>query len=174
MNIEEEKNKLTHILSEQYAQNSLSVDEYERILEYITKIETIKEVAVIERIIREYAVLTDEAITPQTPEKHLSIFSWRSSNLKPARGGGGTYISIFGTNRIIVDNLPKGKTTLNVKSIFGLIEIIVSKHIKIVNETVPICSGIFAPDEVNMEHEDLPELHILGKAIFGNITIKRG
>lgn len=171
--IEEEKNRLTNALSEQYAQNSITIEEYERLLEYITKIETRKEASAAEKIIREQSVQNDEALLSQAGEKQLSLFSWRSSNVKPVGGNGGTYTSIFGANRIIVDNLPKGKTILKVNSIFGLTEIIVSKNIKIVNKTVPLCSGIFAPGEINQEHEDLPELYIFGKAVFGNITIIR-
>jgi hypothetical protein len=66
-----------------------------------------------------------------------------------------------------------GRTVINVNSIFGLTEIIISENIKIVNKTEPIFSGIFAPSEINKENEQLPELYIIGKAIFGNITIKR-
>jgi hypothetical protein len=38
---------------------------------------------------------------------------------------------------------------------------------------VPIFSGIFSPYEINKEDEELPELYIVGKVIFGNITIKK-
>jgi hypothetical protein len=176
-NLDEEKNKLTTELSEQYSQSIINMEEYERILEYINKIETTKEVNIIEKIIQENTVENnnDKLIIPQNnvTEKHLAIFSWRSSNIKPLNSDGGKYISIFGTNRIIIDNLPKGRTVINVNSIFGLTEIVVSKNIKIINQTIPIFAGIFAPNEINQENEELPELYIMGKAIFGNITIIR-
>jgi hypothetical protein len=179
-NIDEEKDRLTKNLSEQYSQNTINMEEYERILEYINKIETRKEINIIEKIIQENSIKNNELtiiqnseiMIPKTNEKHLSVFSWRSTNVKSINGNGGKFISLFGANRIIVDNLPKGRTVLNVNSVFGLTEIIVSKNIKIINKTVPIFSGIFAPDEINKEDEELPELYIIGKAVFGNITIK--
>jgi hypothetical protein len=179
-NIDEEKDKLAKGLSEQYSQNIISMEEYERILEYINKIETKREINIIEKIIQENNIenneLTimqnNEIIISKTKEKYLSMFSWRTTNVKSINGNGGKFISLFGTNRIIVDNLPKGRTVINVNSVFGLTEIIVSKNIKIINKTVPIFSGIFSPNEINRENEELPELYIVGKAIFGNITIK--
>jgi hypothetical protein len=176
-NIDEKKDNFAKKLSEQYSQNIISMEEYERMLEYINKIETIKEVNIIEKIIQENSnelatVQNNEIILPKTKEKHLSIFSWRTTNLKPIDGNGGRFTSLFGATRIIVDNLSKGRTALNVNSIFGLTEIVISKKVKIINKTVPIFSGIFAPNEINKEGEELPELYIVGKAVFGNITIR--
>jgi hypothetical protein len=176
MKIDDEKEKLTQKLSEQYSQDIINMEEYERVLEYINKIETKKEINIIEKIIQENNELTitqnNEMIIPKTNEKHLSMFSWRTTNVKPVNGNGGKYVSLFGTNRIIVDNLPKGRTVININSIFGLTEIIVSKNIKIINKAVPIFAGVFAPNETNKENEELPELYIIGKAVFGNITIR--
>ncbi|MDR0708397.1 MAG: hypothetical protein LBF60_11080 [Treponema sp.] len=178
--MDEEKEKLTKKLSEQYSQNIINIDEYERMLDYINKIETGKEIRVIEKIINENNAECGILTKPESNEltaskeggKYLSMFSWRTSNVKSVNGNGGEYISLFGTNRIIADNLPKGRTIINVSSIFGLTEIIVSKNIKIINKTTPIFSGIFALGEINKEDEDLPELYIAGQAIFGNITIR--
>ena len=178
IDIEKEKETLTNQLQEQYSRNVISMEEYERLLDYINKIETKKEAFVIEKIIAENSELTvvpdNEIAMPETAisgKKHLSMFSWRTSYIKPVNGYGGEFTSLFGTNRIIVDSLPKGKTTINVKSIFGLTEIIVSKKVKIINKTVPVFSGIFAPPQIIDHTEDSPELHITGKAVFGNITI---
>jgi hypothetical protein len=179
-NIDEERDKLAAELAEQYSQNLINMEEYERILEYINKVETRKEINIIEKIIEEsivaHNVLTatksNEIILPETKEKHLTMFSWRSSNISPLNGNGGKYVSLFGTNRIIVDNLPKGRPVLNVSSIFGLTEIVVAENIKITSKAVPVFSGIFTPNEINKESEELPELYIVGKAIFGNITVR--
>ena len=176
----EEKEKLTQNLSEQFSNNVIDIDEYERILEYINKIETKKELNIIGKIIQENnnsnnkltIYENNKVMQIEKKEKHLSMFSWRTSNVKPINGNGGKYISLFGTNRIIVDDLPKGRTILDINSIFGLTEIIVSKNIKIINKTTPVFAGIFAPNQFNEEGEELSELYIIGKAIFGNITIK--
>ncbi|MHB9294639.1 hypothetical protein PilKf_00363 [Pillotina sp. SPG140] len=180
-NVDEEKDNLIKKLSEQYSQNIINMEEYERILEYINKIETKKEIHIIEKIIQENNVenneisiiQNNEIMIPKTKEKHLSIFSWRTSNIKPIHGNGGEYISIFGTNQIIIDDLPKGRTVLNVNSIFGLTEIIIPNNVKIINKTAPVFSGIFfIPQAADENDNDRPELYITGKAIFGNITIK--
>jgi hypothetical protein len=179
-NFDEEKENLIKTLSEQYSQNIINVEEYERIVEYINKVETKNEINIIEKIILENNINNNEIavrnnagiITPRASEKYLALFSWRTANVEPINGNVGKHTSLFGAHRIIVDNLPKGRTILNVNSIFGLTEIIISQNIKIINKSVPIFSGIFVADEVNMEGEELPELYIIGRAVFGNITIK--
>ena len=110
---------------------------------------------------------------PKTKERHFTMFSWRTTNLKLINGNGGIFTSLFGANRIIVDNLPKGKTIIKVNSIFGLTEIVTSENVRIINNAAPIFSGIFGPNETNKENEELPELYIIGKAIFGNITVRK-
>ena len=171
----EEKERLTVKLSEQYSKNIIDIEEYERIIEYVNKIETTAEVNIIEKVIDENNLKNsgELAILRNNNEKHLAIFSWRSTNLKSHNGSGGKYLSLFGTNRIIIDDLPKGKTVINVDSIFGLTEIVLSKNVKIINETMPVFSGIFIPDETNEGNGEAPELHITGKVVFGNITIIR-
>jgi hypothetical protein len=132
-NLDEEKNRLIQELSEQYSQNIINLGEYERVLDYLNKTETRKEINIIEKIINEnmtenneLSILkNNEVIIPKSNKKHLSMFSWRATNVKSINGYGGKFISIFGANKIIVDNLPKGRTILNVNSIFGLTEIIV-------------------------------------------------
>jgi hypothetical protein len=180
-NLEEERDNLIQKLSEQYSQNIISMEEYERLLEYITKVETKKEISIVEKIIQESGIDNNELAVrqnyeitmPKANDSHLSMFSWRTSNIKPMNGNGGKYVSVFGANRIIVDDLPKGKTIINATSIFGLTEIIVpSKNIKIISKVSPIFSGVFTPNEINKTEEDLPELYIVGKAVFGNITIR--
>jgi len=179
VSLEEEKDILTQNLSEQYSQNIINLEEYERILEYINKVETKNELNIIKKIIlennigkKELSIIQNNLLS-EAKDKHLSLFSWKTSNLKSLNGYGGKYTSLFGTNRIIVDNLPEGRTVLNVNSIFGLTEIIVPNEVKIINKAIPIFAGIFAPNEVNEDGNKLPELYILGKAIFGNITIKK-
>jgi hypothetical protein len=156
------------------------MEEYERILDYINKIETKKEINIIGKVIQENnnednkltEVQSSESIIPKPKEKNLSLFSWRTITLKPISGSGGRFTSLFGVNRIIVDNLPKGRTIIKVNSIFGLTEIILSQKVKIINKTIPIFAGIFAPNEIIKVGEELPELYIAGRAVFGNITVR--
>jgi hypothetical protein len=114
-NFDDEKEKLVKILSEKYSHDIISMEEYERILEYINKIETKTEISIIEKIIYENVVDKNELSTisrnevtiPETKEKHLSMFSWRTTNIKPMNGNGGKFTSCFGANRIILENMPK-------------------------------------------------------------------
>ena len=185
---QDEKDKITVKLSEQYSNNIISMEEYERLLDYINKTETRKELMIIEKIIEEngrkeieYAKPPEREVSKnQKNEEILSLFSWRTSHVTPVikKGGlagsyaGGKFISIFGTNKIIVDKLPPGQTKIKVESIFGLTEIMVSKNIRIKNKIEPIFSGVFAPND-NIDNEALPELIITGTAVFGNVTINR-
>jgi hypothetical protein len=173
--IDTEKDTLTKALSEQYAQNVVSIEEYERILEYINKVETLKEIHTIEKIIQENRSSSEARfLENKGGQRHLSLFSWRNSNIKAVNGSAGSYFSVFGANRIVIraHDLPEGKTLLNVNSIFGLTEIYVSRNVKIINKTVPVLAGIFAPDDVG-SGEETSILYLTGKAVFGNITIRR-
>jgi hypothetical protein len=186
--------RLTKDLAELYAQNTIRVAEYERILEYINKIETEKEAVIIEKIIHEHGSRDVPAVqsAPETAVPHpgehnltpirqdkprLAVFSWRSSAIEPVDGDGGAFTSLFGANRIIVDKLPAGRTTLHIHSVFGLTEIVVSKGIRITNRALPFFGGIFMPlspaEPDNEQGADMPELCISGTAVFGNITIVR-
>ena len=178
--IDEEKDRLIQRLSDQYAQNSIDLEEYERMLEYTNKIETRKEIDTVAALIEKISQATGNELVEFAPNeltetkskgKHLTVFSWRTSTLKPVQGIGGSYTSLFGTNRIVVDRLPRGRTMMEVNSIFGLTEIIVPKGVRVTNAVTPIFSGIFAPSETEPPSEG-SELHITGKAIFGNITIR--
>ena len=176
INLEEEKSRLTEKLSDQYSKNAISLEEYERLLEYVNKIETSKEVVLINNMIQGNSVNTYSeapALRSKKHEEYLALFSWRTTTLKPQSGKGGKFTSLFGTNRIIVDTLPPGKTVIHIECVFGLTEIAVSQHIRIVNKINPVFAGVFAPDETSIEDENLPELHIKGEAIFGNVTITR-
>ena len=176
VNLDEKKEELFNKLSDQYSKNIINIEEYERIVEYVNKIETNSELNIIEKIIDENNQRNnEESMIPHNKnyEKHPAVFSWKSTNLKSYNGNGGKYLSLFGTNRIIIDNLPKGKTVINVDSIFGLTEIVLPKNIRIINNIVPVFSGIFIPNETNENEGETSELYITGKAVFGNITIIR-
>ena len=166
--IDDEKEQITRALSEQYAQNSISLEEYERLIESVQKISTALELRNIQNIAAE-----------DGKEKHLSVFSWRSATINPIHGNAGTYASVLGATRITINehDLPRGKTVLSVHSILGLTEIHVPKSIKIINKTTPFLAVVFAPNDTGergiQNDAEAPELYILGRAILGNITIIR-
>ena len=179
-NLNEEKDNLAEKLAEQFSQNIIDMEKYEHILEYINKIETKREITIIEKIIKENNIdeeqstvdKSDAIITPEENKKYLTVFSATTSYIDPVDGNGGEHNCYFGENKIIVKNLPKGKTVLNVKSIFGETKIIIAENIKITNRIIPIFSEIV--DTVvkrNGDDDELPELYIIGKVIFGEIKI---
>ncbi|MDR0375452.1 MAG: hypothetical protein LBH85_06975, partial [Treponema sp.] len=93
-NLDEEKDTLTKKLSEQYSQNIINIDEYERMVDYINKIETGKEISGVKKIIDEndaergvLAKTESNAITaPKEGGKYVTMFSWRTSNVKSVNG----------------------------------------------------------------------------------------
>ncbi|GHV80888.1 hypothetical protein AGMMS49944_26790 [Spirochaetia bacterium] len=176
--IDDEKEQITRALSEQYAQNSIDLEEYERLIEYVQKISTSRELKNVKKIVAENTHGdTGTLILPEAGgEKHLSVFSWRSSTVKPVQGNAGTYASVLGANSIRINehDLPKGKTVLTVHSILGLTEIHIPKNVRVINKTTPFLAGVFSPNEpAASDDTEAPELYILGRAILGNITIIR-
>jgi hypothetical protein len=190
VNVDEENTRLTEKLSDQYARNAINIEEYERLVDYINKIETKKEIVVVENIIQGYS--SDHAVEAPVREEtsiferrgggeHTAIFSMRTTTLESRNGKGGTFVSLFGTNKIIADKLPPGKTVIHLETIFGSTEIVVSRSIKIINKAGMIFSGTFGSEEAydssyEKSHSDergSAELVIKGDVVFGNITIIR-
>ena len=183
LKLEEEKNTLTEKLSDQYSQNVIDLGEYERLLEYVNKIETVKELNFIKNIIQSNsanfpgnAESTDEEIEiPRQIDfgKNLAFFSSRSSAIQPHKGYGGNFDSIFGTHKIIAENLPYGRTVININSLFGSTEIVVPKNIKVTDNVASIFGNVDIPKKTNSQADGLSELHIVGSVIFGNVQVKR-
>jgi hypothetical protein len=171
VNVTEEKEKLTNALTEQYSKSVISLNDYESMIDQVTKADSVKDLRNVQKQLDENRELT---LYDDDDHEHLTVFSWRNVNAQSINGNAGNFTSVFGTTQIKINNLPAGNTTLKIKAVFGLIEIFVPKNIKIVNKITPVFSGIFAPDnDGHDEHDDKPVLNITGKSIFGNVTIIR-
>jgi hypothetical protein len=166
----EEKEKLTHELSEQYSRSIISLEEYEKMIDSVNKVESVRELRAVQKMALNNS---DLSLPGDNSQKHVTVFSWRSATPEPVNGNAGRYVCVFGTNQIKVNDLPKGRTFLHVDSIFGLTEIFVSKKIKLINNVIPVMSGIFTSNAAENTDGNSPELHLTGKAVFGNITIIR-
>jgi len=198
INFEDEKNRLTEKLSEQYARNAINIEEYERLLDYINKIETKKELTVVNNIIQGYNTSSAEEAPARQKynsyevddapggriasflfshggREHAAVFSTQTTTLEPVNGKGGKFTSVFGTHRIMADYLPPGRTVINLEIVFGTCEIIVSRNTRIINKADTVFSGISAPNESYNYHDNgsMPELVIKGEVVFGNLTIIR-
>jgi hypothetical protein len=179
-NIDEEKNKLTGKLSQQYSHNKISLEEYERLIEYIHKIETGKEMIIIGKIIEENNAIN---ITENNVKK-ISKNGKRTGNnytiLSSQKTSGAiineteNFISILGDNHIIINenDLKDNETTINIYTILGETVIHIAENISVINKTTPILGGIWVDERINNGRGDGKIIIINGNAILGNITIK--
>jgi len=173
INVTEEKEKLTQALTEQYSKSVINLDDYESMIERVTKADSIQELRIIQKQLGENCELTPYDDNDNAHEQK-TVFSWRNVTAKSVNGSAGNFISIFGTTQIRINDLPAGKTTLKIKSVFGLIEIYVPKNVKIENNIKSAFSGIYAPDIDEYDEADCKSvLNITGESVFGNVTIIR-
>jgi hypothetical protein len=189
--VEDRKEKAIESLSDSFANNKLPMEEYERLVEYINKIESERELVIVEKMVREYAA--EQGITPERAEVeddsedeidsygnhyshslgNLTIFS--SRNFSGPLKSGAQFVSIFGSEHIKIrkSDLSKRRTVLNVVSILGESVIFVESGIHVSNQAITILGGSWTDHKVNKQvRNDDPELVISGAALLGNITVK--
>lgn len=194
--LEEEKARLTEKLSDIYSRSLVNIDEYERLLDYINKIETKREVVLVENMLQGYnstyvgesAKIGEPANSSYANEEpddrdrsvlyglgrydNAAVFSNRTIHMEPVNGKGGNFISIFGSNKIIVGSLPPGRTVMKIESVFGSTEIVVARNVVVKNKADAVFSNINCPEESYSAH-NVPELVIKGEFIFSNLTVRR-
>jgi hypothetical protein len=190
--VEERKEKAIESLSDSFAKNKLPLEEYERLVEYINKIESERELVVVEKIVREYGAgydASDASLANDNDEDEVDDyhgydhFSQSGSNLTflssrnfsgPLKSGA-QFVSILGSEHIKIrkSDLEKRRTVLNVVSILGESTISVESGIRVINRAVPILGGAWTDRKVN-DHtrQGDAELIISGAALLGNITVK--
>ena len=190
--VEERKNKAIENLSATYAKNRLPLEEYERLVEYINKIESERELIIVEKMVEEYG--SEESRSPSANNDHddeadyspeyiphhdqnsfnnLTVLSTRvfSGTVK----SGTRSVCILGSQRINIRkaDLERQQTLLNVVSILGDTSIYIEPGIRVLNRAIPILGDASMNQKVaRQERSGDPELVILGKAILGNITVE--
>ena len=187
--IEERKEKAVENLSTSYAKNRLPLEEYERLVEYIQKIESERELIVVEKIVAEYdgndrsakPAYDDNEDEPDYYSAHfqssatnnnLTILSSRT--LSGPLKSGSSFVSILGSCHIKVrkSDLSKKRTKLDIATILGDCIVSVESGIRVSNRAIPILGGAWTDHNVDKQAEDRePELIISGAAILGNITV---
>jgi hypothetical protein len=186
--VEERKEKAIENLSDSFAKNQLPLEEYERLVEYIQKIESERELIVVEKMVAEYGGSElpkkttyeddddDEVDNYQRPEHQGSSLTILSSRtISGPVESGMQFVSILGSEHIKIrkKDLSKRKTVLNVVSILGESVISVESGIRVSNRAVPVLGGAWTDRKVERNAENgEPELVISGAALLGNITIK--
>ena len=184
--IEERKSEAIEKLSDAYAKNRLPLEEYERLAEYINKIESERELVVVEKIVTEYssglkkendkAAVDDsdnEDLTYSQSSSNMTVLSSRtfSGSLK----SGEQFVSLLGNQDIKVrrSDLNKQKTVINVVSILGESVIHVESGIRVRNKAIPVLGSSNVNNKINkMAEEDGAELVISGIALLGDISVK--
>jgi hypothetical protein len=183
--IEERKEKAVNILSAGYARNRLPLEEYERLVEYINKIESERELIIVEKIAAEYNGIEspefndseDETNNPEygfnNLKENLTLLSYRTFQ-GPVKSGS-QFVSVLGTEQIIIRraDLRQGQTILNIVSILGDSIVLVEPGIRVVNRAIPILGNCVTKLKDNKNSCYDRELIISGTAILGNITIKQ-
>ena len=188
--VEERKERAIETLSDSYAKDGLPLEEYERLVEYINKIESERELVVVEKIVAEYAAVD----TSQKPAKHydedddeldyhhqgnfnlmnnLNVMSSRVF-FGPLKSGS-QFVSILGSGEIKIrkSDLAKRQTILNAVSILGSNTIFVESGIRVINKVIPVLGSADVNRKVTKQaREGEPELVISGVALLGNISVK--
>jgi len=189
--IEARKEKAIESLSTSFAKSSLPLEEYERLVEYINKIESERELIVVEKMVAEYrrndaetpagkaAKETfdddDEPDMPRRDSSGVNLTILSSRNFSGPLKTGAQFISILGSVCVKVRkaDLKKQQTVLNVISVLGDYVVMVESGIRVTNNAVPVLGSSRTNQKVAKEAQTgEPELIISGVALLGDINIK--
>jgi hypothetical protein len=181
--MEERKNKAIETLSEQFSQNVLPLEEYERLVEYINRTESERELAIVERIVDETALYARQGSEPEressgfagTPQFKMALLSSRETAGEALRGGQSAFFSVLGTNLIDIreGDLPPGRTEVDVVSILGETKITVPPGVTVTMKAFPIAGETRLGRGVETQRRPgAPELVITGCALLGAIVVK--
>jgi len=185
--VEERKEKAIQNLSDSFAKNKLPLEEYERLVEYIQKIESERELIVVEKMVAEYGgsetpkkpVYDDEDDEvdnfPRQTHQGSSLTVLSSRTISGPVESGMQFVSILGSEHIKIrkEDLSRRKTVLNVVSILGESVISVESGIRVSNRAIPVLGGSWTDRKVEKNAENgEPEIVIEGAALLGNITVK--
>ena len=183
--IEERKGKAIESLSDSFAKNRLPLEEYERLVDYINKIESERELVLVEKLVAEHGgsetSAYDEDDDEDEPENfrvsrsssNVAILS--SRNFAGPLKSGTEIVSILGSGHIKIRraDLSKKKTVLNVVSILGENVVSVESGIKVTNKVLPILADSSVSSKINKQaQQGDPELVIKGIALLGEFSVK--
>ena len=186
--VEERKEKAIENLSVSYAKNRLPLEEYERLVEYINKIESERELIVVEKMVAEYGAGNEPESPPESSPDYddddeegdqqsssgsnLTILSSRTIS-GPLKSGS-QFVSILGSGclRVRKADLSKRKTVLNMAVILGEYAVYVEPGIRVVNNAIPILGNAGVDHKVRREAQDGKELVITGTVLLGDIKVK--
>ena len=169
----ERKDKLVEKLSSEYSLNHISLEEYERLIEYSHNIETEKEFRILEKIIEENksAQTADNSrtVSSNIAKNYFTLLSSRQTS-GPLTGG--NFITILGNHQIVVkeEDLINRETVFNVMVLLGEITISIPDNVEVINDTVPILANVTNDEGVGTGGAT-KRLIIKGNVILGEVKI---
>jgi hypothetical protein len=176
--IEERKNRAIETLSVQFSQNKLPMEEYERLVEYIHRAESERELTIIEKLVEETARYTggSYASAGQGNTKfHFTILSSRNTPGDILRQNDCSFVNILGSNVVDIQegDLPPGRTEMDVVAILGETKIFVPPGVAVTMQAVPIMGEAKIGRDVETQRSPgMPELVISGCSLLGSISVK--
>jgi hypothetical protein len=191
--LEARKNLAIEALSGQFSRNALPMAEYERLVEYINKAESERELTIIEKIVDETALYAGHdpaafrddsfdsgddlrpGLNGDGMKFSFTLLSSRETTGDMLRHNQNTFVTILGNNTITINEgeLPPGRTVLDVINILGETKITVPPGVAVTIKAVPIAGAVSLGRGV--ETRRTPggsELVITGAALLGNITVR--
>jgi len=172
--LEEKKNRITEKLSSQYSLSRISLDEYERLIEYSQKIETEKELRILEKIVDENnapEMKYQKTTIPDYVEKdHYTVLSSKKTT-GPVTSG--TITNILGDHKFYIDedDLIEDETVFEMSVLLGSVIFYVPDNVSIINKAIPILSDIKINN--NLKNKGYGKrIVIRGSVILGDIKFK--
>jgi hypothetical protein len=171
---EQEKERLTNILSEQYSQDLIAIDEYERLLDFVNKTETNKEIEYIRKIIDTNNTYTlkktdsaDENPRNTLPALFKSSRLPRKRNIKKIK-------SFSGKNELRLIDIDFIENILTIKlNIFGGdIIIYIAHNVAVENNVRSFGGDITIDNQQDISNDEIKnKLILIGNIYGGNIHI---
>jgi hypothetical protein len=179
---EQEKERLTNILAEQYAKDLIAMDEYERLLDFVNKTETAKEIEYIRKIIdtnetyalkpqTQLAVMPSTAVEPVQKQNNVSTYY----TTKPAKKKHVRKIKLYTGNyelRLYDVDFANGVLTLKLKVYSGDATIYLPATVVVENDMRNYSGKIIMNEHPDINSSEIKNKLILtGKLYSGNIYI---
>ena len=175
--IEQEKERLTNILSTQYSQSLIAIDEYERLLDFVNKTETNKEIEYIRKIINTnetYSLKEKTADRNQLdnhPKKNifamLKSLLTKNKNIKKIKIYSGTY-----ELRLYDIDFIENKLILKIKNYGGDAFIYIAKNTSVENNVQNYGGKYIVNERINISNSEIKNKLVINGANYGgNIYI---
>ena len=175
--IEQEKERLTNILATQYSQSLIAIDEYERLLDFVNKTETNKEIEYIRKIINtnETYALKEKTADGNHLENHskINILTMlinvlaKKRNIKKVRIYSGSYeVRLYDIDFI------ENRLILKIKNYGGDAFIYITRNTSVENNVQNYGGKYIVNERMNISSSEIKNKLIINCANYGcNIFI---